>query len=278
MNVDPTRWPAWQIDCVEIGFDFPFLLRGFLALSAIHKAATDPQAERQTLLLQADSHISSALETYRKNLEQPRDETAMAMFLLSIVLVTYNLASAQLEAPEDPIGALHHCFRLAQGVSLVIQPHMEQIVNSKMMNAIVEQGPENASEGEVFEILRLKKLAETKKTSIGDSYTIAIDDLHAHFLRTRQCPPENDRLAIAFGWSSRLSEQFLHLISTHDPITVLVLAHFAVLLTECRLAWWIAEWPSRIVLAAQKTLMATPELLGYLDWPLEIVKANTRER
>jgi hypothetical protein len=84
--------------------------------------------------------------------------------------------------------------------------------------------------------------------------------------------------AIAFSWSSRLSEEFLNLISTHDPITALVVAHFAVLLTECRLAWWIAEWPLRIVLAAQKLLVATPELLVYLDWPLEIVKDNARER
>ncbi|KAJ4354221.1 uncharacterized protein N0V89_005955 [Didymosphaeria variabile] len=142
----------------------------------------------------ADTHISSALETYRKILEHPAEETAMAMFLLSVVIVTYNLASAQLEAPEDPIGALHHCFRLAQGVSVVIQPHVTQIMNSKMLSKIVEQGPGLTFNGEVPEVLRLKKLAETKKTSAHDFYTLAIDDLHTHFLKTRQCPPENDRL------------------------------------------------------------------------------------
>lgn len=194
MNVDPARWPAWQIDCVEIAFDFPFLLRGILALAAIHKTACGFQADRQSLLLQADTHISSALETYRMNLEHPAEETAMAMFLLSMVIVTYNLASAQLEAPEDPIAALHHCFRLVQGVALVIQPHVTQIMNSRMMSRIVEQGPVTMSEGKVPEVLRLKKLAETKKTSAHETYTLAIDELHIHFLKTRQCPPENDRL------------------------------------------------------------------------------------
>lgn len=194
MNVDPARWPVWQMDCVEIGFDFPFLLRGLLALAAVHKVATDPKAERQKLLLQADTHMSSALDTYRKNLGQPRDETAMPMFLLSVVIVTYNLASALLEAPEDPIGALQHCFHLVQGVSLVIQPHMDQIINSKMMNAIVEQGPGSMFDGEVPEVLRLKSLAATKKTSTGEFYVAAIDSLHEHFLKTRQCPPQNDRL------------------------------------------------------------------------------------
>ena len=196
MNADPARWPAWQLDCVDVALDFPFLLRGLLALAAIHKTAYDPQANRQSLLVQADTHMSNALEIYRKNLEVPREETAMAMFLLSVVIVTYNLASAQLAPPEDPIGALHHCFRLVQGVMLVMQPHMEQLVNSKMMESLVEQGPGSVVvfEGNVPEVLRLKKLAETKRTSAHDFYSTAIDDLHNHFIKTRQCPPENDRL------------------------------------------------------------------------------------
>ena len=121
----------------------------------------------------------------------------MAMFLLSMVIVTYNLASAQLEPPEDPIGALHHCFRLVQGVTLVMRPHFTQIMTSNMMGKLVEQGNGVSSEDErsdVPEILRLKKLAETKRNSAHDFYTSAIDDLHIHFLKTRQCPPENDRL------------------------------------------------------------------------------------
>lgn len=194
MNVDPARWPVWQFDCVDIALNFPFLLRGLLALAAIHKTAYDPQSNRQSLLLQADTHMSNALETYRKNLEQPKEETAMAMFLLSIVIVTYNLASAQLEPPEDPIGALHHCFRLTQGVGLVMRPHMAQIVNSKIMESLVEQGSSLSGEGEVPEVLRLRKLAETKKPSAHDSCTNAIDVLHTLFIKTRQCPPENDRM------------------------------------------------------------------------------------
>lgn len=199
MNVDPARWPAWQIDCVEVALDYPFLLRGLLALAALHKTVCDPQSDRQGLLLQADTHMSNALETYRKNLEEPREDTAMAMFLLAVVIVTYNLGSAQLEAPEDPIGALHHCFRLVQGVSLVIRPHETQILNSTILSKIVEQGSGTTFQGDVPEVLRLKKLAETKKTSAHDFYTHAIDDLHLHFLKTRQCPPENDRLVCALS-------------------------------------------------------------------------------
>lgn len=41
--------------------------------------------------------------------------------------------------------------------------------------------------------------------------------------------------AIAFNWSTHLSEEFLRLMAAHDPVTALIVAHFAVLLAECRL-------------------------------------------
>jgi hypothetical protein len=72
-----------------------------------------------------------------------------------------------------------------------------------------------------------------------------------------------------------MSERFTNLLAAHDPIAVLVLAHFAVLMSQCHRNWWVSEFPGRIVLAAQKLLMTTPELLDYLDWPLEMINANT---
>lgn len=95
------------------------------------------------------------------------------------------------------------------------------------------------------------------------------------FLRVRNCAPDQDQIGIAFSWTAALSDQFTHLISIHDPIAVLVLAHFAALLAQCCQSWWVREWPQRIVFAAQKLLMATPELLSYLDWPLQIISAKT---
>lgn len=118
----------------------------------------------------------------------------MAIFLLSLVIVTYKLAAGQLEGLEDPIGALPHCFRLIQGVGLVIAPHALRLMQSSIMLQIVGNGVVVAiQEGEVPEVLRLKELVETKKSSAQNLHMLAIDDLHTLFLKVRQCPPENDR-------------------------------------------------------------------------------------
>jgi hypothetical protein len=110
MSTDLKKRDAWQLGHVEVALNHPFLLRGILAVAAVHKVLVDPTADRSCLLAQADVHISKALVTYRNNLQQPRAETAIPMFLLSAVLVVYNLATAQLETPEDPINAMVSSF------------------------------------------------------------------------------------------------------------------------------------------------------------------------
>ena len=71
-----------------------------------------------------------------------------------------------------------------------------------------------------------------------------------------------------------MPEAFTRLLIAHDPIAVLVLAHFAVLINECWKSWWLRGFPQRIVLATQKLLMSTPELLDYLEWPLQVINVN----
>lgn len=266
------KHPVWQNDFIEMGFEHPFLLRGILALAAIHKVVSDPEADRSTLLLQADSHISKALAIYRQNLEHPSEEVAIPMFLLSSILLIYNFASAQLEAPEDPIAAIHHCFRLTHGVKVVVEPNWTHIASSRVFVHMVELVEEpNLDDEPVREIIRLKELAETKDTVIKTAYVTAIDELHRAFLKVRNA---QDQLSTALSWPAHLSDDFTHLVSVHDPIAVLILGHWAVLLSQCPPRWWIRQWPQRIVFAAQKVLLLRPELLKWLEWPLEVINGT----
>ncbi|KAF1954337.1 hypothetical protein CC80DRAFT_567533 [Byssothecium circinans] len=269
MSPEIERVKAWQHAHTEVALDHPFLLRGILAVAAVHKAVTKPDSDRKTLITQADDHISKALVTYRQNMAQPKPETAVAMFLLSTVLVAYYLAATQLETQTDPISTM--CIRLLQGVRAVVQSHSSQVLNSQIYKDLVVDKPAPIGADPVEEVLRLKKLAKTKKTQAGEVYTKAIGDLNDAFVRVRNCSPDDDTVTIALAWSSDLSEPFIQLLVAHDPIAVLIFSHFAVLVSECCDNWWLRNFPQRIVLVTQKLLMSTPELLEYLDWPLQAI-------
>ncbi|KAF2127510.1 hypothetical protein P153DRAFT_294672 [Dothidotthia symphoricarpi CBS 119687] len=280
----PMKHDLWQNQMVELGFEHPFLLHGLLALSAVHKAASAPPGDRQSLLLQADSHMSRALETHRRLLEEPTVATAVPMFSLSSTLVTYNLASAQLEKPEDPIGSLHHCFMLLQGVKVVLDPQWDQIGSTTVfaeMSAMVlgdetlKSVDDRAKGYEVPEILRLNELTELLLNSEDKrACTSATSELHATALRFRHMPPQSDCYSLLLRWGWNLPERFMKLLSSHNPVACIITAYFAALLAQGYPIWWIAEWPQRILYATEQLLATTAELSRWLDWPRHMI--NTR--
>ncbi|KAF1838894.1 hypothetical protein BDW02DRAFT_304511 [Decorospora gaudefroyi] len=279
-----TRSSVWQNEFIELAFEHPFLLRGFLALSAIHQASFLPPTERQGLLHQADSHISRALDTYRKNLTgTPNIELAIPMFMLSSILLTYNFGSAQLERPEDPIGALHHCFMLLQGIKVVVVPHWEQIKDSSVFAHMTDMAsPEAlealdtlAKEENPQEILRLQELTELLLDSQDkEACVTAINELHETWLRFRHVSPDRDEYSLLFLWPARLTNRFLDLLAVHNPVTCIITTHFAALLVQCRPVWWAVKWPQWLCAASEQLLTATPDLIRWLHWPQQIIHSQ----
>lgn len=277
------RSEFWKKDFVDLGFEFPFLLRGFLALAAVHKASYLQSSERQSLLLQADSHISQALATYRTHLESPNVETAVPMFVLSSILLTYNFGSAQLERPEDPIGALHHCFMLLQGIRVVVIPNWAYIKDDPAIIHITEMASPTtlamldilAKEDKPQEILSLKELTEVLLDSADkEACTAAIDELHENWVRSRHLPRDRDEYSLLFLWPARVNSRFFDLFAAHNPVAVIITTHFAALLAQCRPVWWAVKWPQWLLATSEHMLAATPDLLKWLAWPQQVISAQ----
>jgi hypothetical protein len=74
-------------------------------------------------------------------------------------------------------------------------------------------------------------------------------------------------------WPASVSDHFLSMISRHEPVAIILLAHFAVLMAEMRRVWWLEHWAERLVNAAQQSLQGVPTLHRWLRWPLEKAKA-----
>jgi hypothetical protein len=274
----------WRDECTEIAFQHPFLLHGYLALSAVHKALTVPGSDRQVLLLQADSHICRGLAIYRKHLEAPSIGRAIPMFMTSTILFTYNLGSAQLEKPEDPIDGIHHCFRLLVGIKMVVMPFWLQIKDTGVFSYMVDlaEGDDTesldarAKDDTTPEILALKELtgcllnAQDRETCLTE-----IDQLHTASVRLRHLSIRSDEYSLILGWAAQLQEHFMNLVSAHNPIACVIVAHFTALLAQSRPVWWVGNWPLWLLTACEQLLAATPELLKWLDWPRRIINTRT---
>jgi hypothetical protein len=275
------RHDVWQNGIIELGFEHTFVLHGVLALSAVHKASFLLPAERQSFLFQADVHISQALETMRKNLIISSEETAVPMFVLSAVLLTYNFGSVQ-EKPEDPIGSLHHCFMLMNGIKVVIGQHWGRIQLSPVVKPILEMISastiraldELAKDSTHPQTLRLMELTELILDNRDkEACTEAIMQLHRIAVCIPHINSEYDAYHFLFPWAARLSNHYFDLLAAYNPIACIITVYFSALLASVRSVWWFVKWPRWLLRATEQLLIATPDLLGWLDWPQKIINA-----
>ncbi len=284
-NPSESRREAWQNGFIELGFEHPFLLHGLLALSAVHKASFLQPTERECLHFQADSHITQALDTYRKHLELPTAETAIPMFILSTILLTYNFGSVQ-EQPDDPISELHHSFMLLKGIMFVIIPHWETVKNSHLFAAMTDSTSPDAfapldvlSENDNSqEISRLSELTDRLLDSQDkDACANAINELHITWLRFRRITPDLDEYSLLFNWPARLTDRFFDLLAAHNPVACIITTHFAAMLAQGRPVWYSMKWPRWLLAASEQLLAPTPDLVKWLDWPQQVIH-RTEER
>lgn len=201
---DDENW-IWSEGVIVVAFQHPFLLHGVLALSALHKTLVDAQGSRASLLAQADVHMSASLATYLKLIEKSTLETVVPCFILSSILFAYNLATAQVDEPADPIAAILHCFRLLRGVKIVIGKYWEELQQDEIIGRLIAPTrfvgsvplPEDT---ECIPLLDLKQLADQLDSPQRDICMEAIDRLHEAFVKMTLCSTEKQEHSIIMTW------------------------------------------------------------------------------
>jgi hypothetical protein len=203
------------------------------------------------------------------------------MFVLSAVLLTYNFGSVQ-EKPDDPVGSLHHCFMLLNGIKVVIGQHWDKIQYSPIIGPMIEMTSattlaalsELAKNDEYPEILRLMELTELMLDSQDKlACTAAITELHRMAVCIAHINPEYDAYHFLFPWAARLSNRFFDLLISHNPVACVITVHFATLVASVPPVWWFVKWPRWLLSATEQLLVATPDLLIWLDWPQKVINS-----
>lgn len=268
---------VWQSFIVELGFRNHFLLRGIMALAAIHKAVTYPP-ESEDLFTQSSAHMHIALRELRTQLENPEPASVSAVFALSGLLVPHSMGCAQVHTPQDPINDLCHWMRLIKGVQAMVEPNRMRLITSEVGVLImnVEQVDETLTkETPVNEIVRLKdlvhqRLASTKDQHQEEVYLHTIDELHMIYLNCLKLYDTGDINSvgnITLRWVATTHPTILDLIENRDQLALVILAHYAVLFRLQESSWWMKGW-GRWTIDAVRALLQ-PDLQQWTEWPLE---------
>ncbi|KAJ5427658.1 hypothetical protein N7491_008100 [Penicillium cf. griseofulvum] len=247
--------PIWRNIVPEEALSHPFLMHGILALSALHLARTGPDPTRRASYLnRAVGHQNQALALFRELLGDVNESNAKAMFAFAGIVVIYTFAFPHTPDVQDPwscVDDLYQVLVLTRGVQQVIHAPRDftGFLRGSSFGPILQVEevqvpiPEHAA-------AMLKQLREANQVCGSRDanhelqvYEGAIANLEEML---NWCYSGIRATTIAGRWAIRLKPRFMELLRERDPLALVMLAHYGVLLHYLEHRWCFEEWCIRV--------------------------------
>jgi len=134
---------------------------------------------------------------------------------------------------------------------------------------------EKAAEANPAESIRfcpLEQLFDNPETPFSDT---ELDALKGTLRRlqvtyTMMCNTRShmvDTTSLGMSWVVRIPELYILMVSRREPVALVVLAHFCLLLNKIENAWWISGLSRRLLRDIHQTL--GKEWESQISWPLQ---------
>ncbi|OJI98913.1 hypothetical protein ASPVEDRAFT_50496 [Aspergillus versicolor CBS 583.65] len=280
---DPKK--VWQIHVPQWGMSFPSILHLLLTFSALHLAYLNP-ARRGEYTRQADEHFTFGVRSVTAVLALDTLDSQNCQYIyIAAVMICFAYFA---RGPRDGEYLVFN----ANGKSewLVLLHGVRSILAEKhgeIFTGVLEPAEEgldldtDASAPELDEELsrhvqRLQEVRDMVNLEMeGDRevYVGVVDNLaecfeEAYRRRRTGCHPTG-LMPYAMGWTFRLPNTMITKLEEREPIALIVLAHWAILLRYMRDSWFMERWDHHIVMGIKACL---PEAYhAWIEWPEEIV-------
>ncbi|KAJ5375158.1 Protein of unknown function DUF3468 [Penicillium concentricum] len=247
---------AFRIIVPELAAQFPFLLHGMLACSALHLASSNPQNQR-SYMLQAIRHQDQALPAFHLATMQVDTNNSQAILAYAFFLVVYGLSSES----EDEILFLGNdreasspssnwISLLRNGCSMLCNVWTELTQGSLApFTAIWRDDLSFAADPS--DTLLVSLLSAMPDSSEAVAYDQILSDNNMYIYRDAAL-----KLAEAFefirrfgatlsvwdalsSWLTRVLPEYFDLLDHNHPGALLLLAYYAVLLKPLQTEWFL---------------------------------------
>ncbi|KAF3018477.1 hypothetical protein E8E14_008942 [Neopestalotiopsis sp. 37M] len=242
-----------------------FLMHELLAFAALHLSTQQSDnASRADYLRQATELQTCALALFNATKHNVSSENCMALFMFSSLTGLHTLFEAVVSCTDSNsmLDKTIHYLKLHRGVGAVTSQSWHTLRHSaisRIMDAI-EAGDQLYRQqlGETDnECNRLAGLVRASSDKLGEgphkTCQEAVNVLH-WVCGVRRTVPEPFPSHLILAWPIRISAEFIELLEQRQPIPLIILAHWAVLLHFDRDFWVFGDAGRQII----------KPILGYL--------------
>lgn len=269
----------WQTAIPQLSLRHPPLRHGLLALSALQLAgAGTTPSHKLRMLVSAREHQSRALEGIP--IHGTHDLTTAqcnALYALCSVLLVFSFAYCIVEDDAQGVGGEQpdtldeflEVFELIRWLVSAMTMVMDRVAGGDLHSLIrhetIRPTMPDMSRLVVF-ALRRQNEAEVER---GPSHEQEVYDQAIEHLKTALGHLMNggEPRDSAFCWVFRVPDQFQDLLRERKSFSLVVLAHYAVVLHSLRDFWWMGDWGMRILREVDNHL--EPEYRHLISWPID---------
>ena len=255
-----------------LAFEHDFLLSGLLAVTSLHLALLNPSAIHTN---SAIKHHSQALALIRPHLTDVSPNNVAALFSFSCLIALYSFGFHQTDPScSDPLREILEVFTLIRGIRVIVKNGVQWLEQGPFAASMLPT-PSNPNTGlppeieAIISTLSERNSELTTDSTTQDAYAAAIGMLRQTFLLAAEKPGAK---MMALPFPIMVPDEFMEKLSGRDPMALVILAHYGVVLYWLRGYIWLRGWGKETVDAVKYAV--GPEWRLCLEWAVEEVDSQ----
>ncbi|MCJ1385208.1 hypothetical protein MMC17_008329 [Xylographa soralifera] len=273
----PGAVAVWRDLIPQLAFEYDFLLHGILAVSALHLSLTS-QVNKLANSALALRHYTAALALFRPHLDSITSSNIYPLFAFSCVVPVYVFGYPHVsQFPSNPLPEMLEMLSVMRGCANIVKSGFQWLESSPFKHLLLPK-PTDLSKGLATEIedaltgLLERNNQTTTPPALRDAYETAIEILWESFELAGHMPGIQ---GVALPFPVKMPLEVLIMMRERDPMALIILAHYGVILHWLDTVPWMGGWGSETVKAVNETV--GEEWRAYITWALQESKKSTSE-
>lgn len=278
LHGNPTLKTLWRVNVPQLGFTYDFVMRGILALSALHLAHSRPD-HREKFISQAMLHNQESLRAVTAILPNITKENCSAVYLFSVITFILTLASPR--KPGDLLvmgqSGLAEWLTLFRGVQAIVRSFQGEL-RSGILGPMFSVGTRRSevrdahASGSTEEDLHLGHLRFVTRQNVADShvldiYMAAIDEMQKSYAVAYSGIFPTLEFSDVFIFLFCVSDEYLLLLRDHTQESLAIFAYLCVITKQLENNWWAKGWSDHLM--SQIYALLDEEHRLWIRWPME---------
>ncbi|KAI1140285.1 hypothetical protein F5Y05DRAFT_312120 [Hypoxylon sp. FL0543] len=279
----------WQVKVPRLAFTHHYALHLLLAISALHMMRLEPDRSEHFRKL-ADTHHSIGIRQATELFPHLSKDNCSALYVAAALACSCSFARkpglGNLLVVAD--GREVPWLDLLRGVRLIVENIGLEHVFSGVLAPFPPAQSKDPPATDALEVefvpweeplSKLWTLVSTAPTSTHEFYNSTLGCLSWCFQETfgtSACPKTEiiGKFEVIIAWLYKLEDHFVRLLRGKQPTALIILAHFAILLSTLEYCWFVQGWAIHVSRGIADVLDSSYQ--HWLQWPNEQIERSLK--